>query len=401
MSSKNSPHTDYKGLARLITAATIGITDLVEAMHRRVVHPPFLPSTPVQHLISNIAEITFKSIRGSARLIGDGADIALEKLASGLEDMEVSEEREAMRSIVNGVIGDYLEENENPLAIGMQFRKEGKTITLNSQSLAEAYPAINGKILVMVHGLCMNDIQWSRNKHNHGEALAEAFHKTPIYLHYNTGRHTSTNGKDFNRLLEELVQHWPVPVEELVIVAHSMGGLVSRSAFHYGKQEQSSWTRLLKKIVFLGTPHQGAPLEKAGNYVDVVLEAIPYAKPFARLGKIRSAGITDLRYGNLVDTDWQNSDRFHMLGDQRQSIPLPEGVDCYSIAGALGEATDSASSLLLGDNMVRVSSALGQHEDPAKSLDFRNEHIWVAHECSHFDLLSKPEVYSRIVEWIA
>lgn len=106
-----------------------------------------------------------------------------------------------------------------------------------------------------------------------------------------------------------------------------MGGLVSRSAIHYGQQQQKLWTKHLKKIIFLGTPHHGAPLEQAGNFLDVILEAIPYAKPFARLGKIRSAGVTDLRYGNLLDEDWQNNDRFKMQGDQRKNISLPEQVE--------------------------------------------------------------------------
>jgi len=254
----------------------------------------------------------------------------------------------------------------------------------------------------MVHGSCMNDIQWTRKEHNHGKVLAKELHKTPIYLHYNSGRHISTNGQDFNKLLEELVLNWPVPVEELVIIAHSMGGLVSRSALHYGQQQQKSWTKHLKKIIFLGTPHHGAPLEQAGNYLDVVLEAIPYAKPFAPLGKIRSAGVTDLRYGNLVDEDWKNSSRFKMHGDKRQSVLLPEQVECYSIAGIAGKETESASasSQLLGDKMVGVKSALGQHQDPAKNLRFKKGNTWVAYENTHLDLLSNFKTYERIKTWI-
>lgn len=400
MSNKKNTAADAQGLTRLITDATIGITDLVEAMHRRIVHPPFLPSTPIQHLISNIATFTFKSIRGGARLIGGGADQALGKLASGLEDVEVSDEREAIRSVVNGVVGDYLEEKNNSLAIPMQFRHGGKTIPLDSESLTKVYPTINGKILLMIHGLCMNDLQWTWEGHNHGKTVAEASDKTPIYLHYNTGRHISTNGQELDSLLETLVQQWPVPVEELVIIAHSMGGLLSRSACYYAHEQQHTWTQHLKKIVFLGTPHHGAPLERAGNYVDVILEAIPYAKPFARLGKIRSAGVTDLRYGSIVDEDWQGTDRFEMQSDQRQHIPLPDQVSCYSIAAVVGKATESVSSQLLGDNLVPVQSALGQHKNPDKSLAFKQENTWIAYESNHMNLLSNADVYSKIVGWM-
>ncbi len=401
MSNKKNTSSDLQGLTRLITDATIGITDLVEAMHKRVVHPPLLPSTSIQNLITKIAGFTFNNIRWSTRLIGSGVDKALGQLDSVLGATEATDEREAIRSVLNGVIGDYLEENGNPLKITMQFRHQAKVIPTDNKSLANAYPTINGKILLMVHGSCMNDIQWTRKEHNHGMELGKELYKTPIYLHYNSGRHISTNGQDFNNLLDELVKHWPVPVEELVIIAHSMGGLVSRSAIHYGQKDQNSWTKLLKKVIFLGTPHHGAPLEQAGNFLDVVLEAIPYAKPFARLGKIRSAGVTDLRYGNLIDEDWQDNDRFKFQKDKRQFISLPEQIECYSVAGVTGKAAESVSSQLLGDNMVDIKSALGQHKNPAKHLNFKKENTCVAYDCTHSDLLDNSEIYAKMREWLA
>ena len=400
MSNKKKSSSDLQGITRLITDATLGITDLVEAMHRRVVHPPFLPSTPIQNLITNIAGITYKNIRWSTKFIGNGADIALGKFASLSGKIKATDEREAMRSVLNGVIGDYLEKNENPLQISMQFRNDAKAIHLNNLSLKKTYPTINGKILLMVHGSCMNDILWTRKDHNHGKALAKELHKTPIYLHYNSGLHISTNGQSFNELLEKLVLHWPVPIEELNIIAHSMGGLVFRSALHYGQRQQKSWIKHVKKIIFLGTPHHGSPIEQAGHYLDAVLEAVPYAKPFARLGKIRSAGVTDLRYGNLLDEDWQNVDRFEIQGDKRQNVALPKLVECYSIAAVNGKGTKSGSSRLLGDNMVSVKSALGQHNNPAKDLNFKKENTWVAYENNHLDLLNNPKVYNRIKKWM-
>ena len=400
MLNKKNESSDLQGLTRLITEATIGITDLAEVMHRRVVHPPFFPSTPIQHLITNIAGVAYKNIRWSAQFIGSGLDRALGHLAPVLGEIGTTNESEAIRSALNGVVGDYLEEKENPLKIIMQFRHQAKAIPLDSKSLEKTYPTINGKILLMVHGSCMNDIQWTRKEHNHGAALAKELDKTPIYLHYNSGRHISTNGQNFNELLEKLVLHWPVPVEELVIVAHSMGGLVTRSALHYGQQKQKTWTKHLKKIAFLGTPHHGSSLERAGNYLDVILGTIPYAKPFARLGKVRSAGITDLRYGNLIDEDWQGNDRFEIQGDQRQSIPLPNRVECYNIAAIIGKATDPVSPRLLGDSLVDIESALGQHENPDKNLRFREQNSWVAYENTHLDLLSNPKIYAKIKTWL-
>jgi pimeloyl-ACP methyl ester carboxylesterase len=399
MSNKTKLDSDLQGVTRIITDATIGITELVEAMHKRVVHPPFLPSTPIQHLVTSIAGITYKSIKLSTQFIGSGLDKALGHLALVFGEIKTSNEREAIRSALNGVVGDYLEEKENPLKITMQFRHQAKPLSLDSKSIEQAYPNINGKILLMVHGACMNDIQWTRKGHNHGEALAKELDKTHICLYYNSGLHISTNGQNLDELLENLVLHWPVPIEELVIVAHSMGGLVSRSALHYGQQKQKTWTKYLKKIVFLGTPHHGASLERAGNYLDAILEYIPYTKPFARLGKIRSAGVTDLRYGNLVDEDWQSYDRFEMQADQRQYIPLPEQIACYCIAADSGNEIDT-STRLSGDGLVDVKSALGQHKDSAKTLHFNKENTWIVCESNHLDLLSSPKIYTKIKEWL-
>jgi len=401
MAKKKNTSSDLQGLTRLLTEATLGITDLVEAMHRRVVHPPFLPSTPIQHLITRVAGFTYKNIRWSTRFIGGGLDKALGQLAPVLGSMGNSEESEALRAVLNGVVGDYLEEKENPLQITMQFRYRGAAVPLDRESLEKTYPVLNGKILVLVHGSCMNDRQWTRNGHDHGEALAKELHLTPLYLYYNSGLHVSTNGQQFSALLEQLVLQWPVPVTELVLVAHSMGGLVTRSALHDGQQQQKTWPTYLQKMVFLGTPHHGAPLERAGNYLDVILEAIPYAKPFARLGEIRSAGVTDLRYGNLTDEDWQGYDRFKRSPDRRQTIPLPEQIDCYSIAAVAGKETDPASLRAPGDGLVDVKSALGQHKDPAKELHFKAENTWIAYERSHLDLLDDPAVYARIKAWLA
>jgi len=382
-------------MTRLIVDATIGITDIVEDFQRQIVHPPFLPSTPIQNLITNFSGITFNSIRKSTQFIGSGIDKLLGTLNSVFGEITSTNEREIFCSIVNGVIGDYLEEKENPLKITMQFRHQTKTIPLTSSGIKSIYPDVSGKILLMVHGSCMNDIQWTRKEHNHGIRLAKELNKTPIYLYYNSGRHISTNGQSFNELLERLMLNWPVPIEELIIVGHSMGGLVTRSAVHYGFKQKKLWTKHLKKIIFLGSPHQGSPLERAGKQLEDFLESFPYSKILARLGKIRSAGVTDLRYGYLVDEDWQAIDP-----TKKQMIPLPEGVDCYSIAACIGKAKKSVFSELIGDKLVDVKSALGQHENSDKNLNFKKENTFIAYENNHLDLLSNLEIYNKMKDWL-
>ena len=254
---------------------------------------------------------------------------------------------------------------------------------------------------MLLHGLCMNDLQWKRKGHDHGAALARDLAYTPVYLHYNSGLHISTNGRAFAELLETLVQLWPVPLTELVLIGHSMGGLVARSACHYGALARHEWLRRLDKLVFLGTPHHGAPLERGGNWVDMLLGASAYSAPLARLGKIRSAGITDLRFGNLVDEDWNKRDRFERSGDRRVAVPLPEGVACYAIAATTGKTAGDLTDRLIGDGIVPLASALGRHANPRLALTFDESRQWVAHGTNHLDLLSRPEVYAQIKRWLA
>ncbi len=186
-----------------------------------------------------------------------------------------------------------------------------------------------------------------------------------------------------------------------MIIAHSMGGLVARSACHYAAAAGHDWPRLLRKLAFLGTPHHGAPLERGGNWVDVILGATPYAAPFARLGKLRSAGITDLRHGNVLDEHWEGRDRFARARDDRQSVPLPDGVRSYAIAATTGKKAGDIRGRVLGDGLVPVSSALGLNEDSHRSLRFPESQQWIGYGMNHMDLLGRSEVSDRIVQWFA
>lgn len=302
-----------------------------------------------------------------------------------------------MLAALNGVLGDHLAESKNPLAIPMQLRRDGKALTLSKEALATDIPRPSAKILLLVHGLCMNDLQWRRNGHDHGEALAEAGGFTPVYLHYNSGLHISTNGRSLAAILERLVSAWPVPVEQLVIVAHSMGGLLARSACHYGRKAKHGWPRHLQGIFFLGTPHHGAPLERGGHWIDVILGVSPYTAALARLGKIRSAGITDLRHGSLLDQDWLHGDRFARTR-KHHPLPLPESIQCYAIGVAL--SADTPGSTLLGDGLVPLDSALGRHADPAHCLDFPESNRWVGYGLNHMDLLDDAGVYAQLKHWL-
>lgn len=324
-----------------------------------------------------------------------------------------SRRREALLAALNGVLGDYLIETGNPLAIAMRLRHRGQPLTLNASALAASIPKPSGKLLVLVHGLCMNDLQWSSpgqpsqpslDDSSPPVSIADYYHYAqlgyqPVCLHYNSGRHISTNGREFTALMDALILHWPVPVEELVIIASSMGGLVTRSACHYGALAGHHWLQYLRKLVFLGTPHHGAPLERGGNWVDTTLGASRITAPLARLGKIRSAGITDLRYGNLLDEDWQGYDRFER-GDHRQPVPLPTGVLCYAIAATAGRQPGDLGDRLLGDGLVPVDSALGRHREPAHDLAIPLARQWIGYGINHLEMLTQPAIQEQLRRWL-
>jgi len=241
----------------------------------------------------------------------------------------------------------------------------------------------------------MNEQQWTRKGHDHGMALAQALGATPVYLRYNSGRHVSENGAELAALLEQTAAEWAVPLREIAIVGHSMGGLVARSAVHQATGAGMAWTRLLRHMVFLGTPHHGAALERGGNWLHTVLGVSPYLAPFTRLARLRSDGITDLRHGNVLASDWQAGPYLHR--DTRTVAALPAGVACYAIAGALASP---GAAKALGDGLVSVESALGRHTRPTHDLRLPPRQTWVAPGVHHLDLLSDARVYRKLRGWL-
>jgi pimeloyl-ACP methyl ester carboxylesterase len=193
-----------------------------------------------------------------------------------------------------------------------------------------------------------------------------------------------------------LTREWPVPLAELSLVGHSMGGLVSRSACHYAEAAGRAWFGKLRRLVCLGSPHHGALLEQGGNWVGVLLGVSQYSAPFARLTRIRSAGVTDLRYGNVIEEHWQGRERFGTHGDLRRELFLPAGVSTYFVAGTLSERAGPA---LRGDGMVSVDSALGRHRSPQLTLSVPPSHEHIAYGTGHVGLLSSADVYAALRGW--
>ncbi|MCH8568885.1 MAG: GPI inositol-deacylase [Balneolales bacterium] len=393
---------EIKALADLVKESTISITELTEEMNRRISNPPGISYGFVQRIVNGISSLVFRTIYRITHLVGLGVEKSIMQFGPSFDTKVSTEKKDIIISVLNGVLGDYLVKKKNPLAISMRFRYQGNAVQPEADVINSIYgQKVNGKILLLIHGLCMNDVQWTRKGINLGEEIATELDKTPIYLHYNSGLHISENGKSLNTVLESLIQNWPVPVTEIIIIGHSMGGLVARSAYFYGEKDESKWTSHLKKLIFLASPHHGAPLERLGNYVDLALDATFFTKPFARVGKIRSPGITDLRYGNIIDDDWADFDRFVKRKDERIHVPLPEKVNCYAVSALIGRSEGRRlKAQFIGDGLVTKDSALGFHNDPEKSLNFKYANTLTVFKTSHLDVLNSPLVLEQLLYWI-
>jgi len=362
-----------RGAARLATEATAGLVDLVEAVHAGIASVPGLPA-PADGRTRGITGLVYRTVRGVTRLAGGGVDALLGLLATELpaapDAAAPPPAREALVAALNGVLGDHLEASGNPLATAM--------------SLHPLRPGAGPDLVVLVHGLCMDHHAWPPEM---AAMLAEAGF-TPLALRHNSGRAIARNGADLAALLETRLAAWPVPVQRLVLVGHSMGGLLLRSALHQATAQGLRWPARVSDLVFLGTPHHGAPLERLGHAVTTLLAATPYAAPFARLARLRSAGITDLRHGRLLE-------------DAATPVPLPAGVRCHAVAGVLGEPGKTPGRHALGDGLVSLASALGRHADPARALAFEAARTHVADGVGHLALLTDAGVRERLRLWLA
>jgi len=384
---KHFRSSDLIGVSQLLTQATRGITDLVEDVHSSVLNRAGLTDLGVSKQV-------YRVIRGMTKLLGGGSTRALRELLPdpGASNDAESIERERMLAALNGVIGDRLSAEDNPLAVPMTVRPRGRELSQETAS---------GRVLLMVHGLCLSACHWFPSGEEqgsaHGEILASELDLTPIYLRYNSGRHVTHNGQDLALLLDDVLDNWPVPLEELNILCHSMGGLITRSAVHHAETSGRKWRRKLKRIVFLGTPHHGTPLEQVGNWLHALLRFNPYTLPFVRLARLRSSGITDLRYGHVLDHD---RDRFALGPDNRDELPLPQDVACYALAATRSRGGEG-SHRYQSDGLVTVDSALGCHSDDRLDLNFAESRQTIMPGMSHMELLRRDEVTQKLKAWFA
>ena len=256
---------------------------------------------------------------------------------------------------------------------------------------------------MFLHGLMGTEHYWRIGERERGSTYATRLAKdlgtTAIEVRYNTGRHVSDNGASLDELLEALVAEWPVEVDEIALVGHSMGGLVARSACHRASCRGAAWTGRVRHVVSLGSPHMGAPLAQAVHVASAGLHALPETRMFSNFLRRRSGGIRDMRYGSLVDADWRDRDPDALRAEACEEVPLLDGATHCFVSATITRSADHPLGRIIGDWLVLTPSASGRSR--SRRIPFRAEHGKHIGGTHHIALLNHPVVYEQLRDWLA
>lgn len=398
---------EIRSLADLAGEGTRVVTTLVRDMHRGIASRVFdsigPASKPVQVIHDTTASTIYSLVDGAVRgsLYGAGA-LAAETLSDEDDETVLARPKVAGAiAAVNGIYGDELTNRRNGFALSMQIRRRRLPVEMTADAVAKAFPAATGRVVVFLHGWCLTERSWWRPPRSgetlrpYGKRLRKDLGFTPVYLRYNTGLHISQNGQALADLLNELRELWPVPIDDIVLVGHSMGGLVVRSACHYGLQHEHRWTEAVRHVVCLGSPHLGADLEKGVNIASWALAKLPETRALASFLNTRSAGVKDLRFGAVLDEDWRDCDPDEFLRDRCREVPFLPNAIYHFVATS---AAPRAVGLLIGDSLVRPRSAAGRGR--SRQVPFEAAHGVTLTGLNHFDLLNHPLVYGKLLDWL-
>jgi pimeloyl-ACP methyl ester carboxylesterase len=376
--------------ARLVGAAVNKVASTVEDVHLAVLDrtgSPARTGSPDRTgtLLSwhrNLATLAYAAVRATstvtAAVVGEGL------ARSGVPPLSPS-----ARSILNAAIGDHLSAALPGLALPVSLRA----------APGQLPDPPSPRLVVFIHGLAETDrswayrsqVRWGQEGSTYGTRLAAAGW-TARYARYNTGRHISDSGADLDHAVEELLDRWPIPVEQIVLIGHSMGGMVARAALHQGAARAAPWAGLARQVVALGSPLLGADLEKGAHVAAWALAANPETRPLAALINGRSAGIKDLRFGYTQAAEWRDVDPDRWWHDRRTEVdPIPGVV--YRTVSATMAARHPRAGRLLGDGLVRMTSAAGGSATPTGHVALAGLH--------HMDLLNHPSVDRLLRCWLA
>jgi pimeloyl-ACP methyl ester carboxylesterase len=397
------PGHELRALTRLAFDELAGAVGGIGSIHRGIAGRVFDAVGPsgraVERMHDAISAVAYGAVRGTFGATGRVGAAALGTRRSG-KPLSTTPRGAAVLGAISGLIGDQLEREASPLQQPMAVRAGGRVVPARRDTLAAAFPGAGGRLAVFLHGLMDTEHGWKLGAASvggsYGSRLKDDLGFTPVYVRYNSGRHISENGGSLAELLEQLTGAWPVEVEEIALLGHSMGGLVARSAGYQAAERGMEWMHKVRRIVSLGTPHMGAPLAQAVHYAGAALWALPETRPFGVFLRRRSGGIRDMRLGSLVDEDWRDRDPDSLNAVACREVPLLDGVTHCFVSATITRSERHPLGRLLGDALVLVPSASGRSR--SRRIAFQEgRHVGPAH---HLALLNHREVYEHVRGWL-
>ncbi len=393
------------GYAQAVNTGVQATVQTVQDMHHAIADKTFdglhrvpglsVPTRIVQGVHDAITQGVYAAVRHGSGAVMSVAGVA-ERLATDASRSPQGRER-AVRSALNGVFGDALADAGSSLSISMGFHAHRAPLPLSHDALA----GLRARVCVFIHGLACDEHSWWRASPawidtpwaqalkpgeaiHYGALLEAGADISSIYLRYNTGLAVAKNARQLAEQLEQLVRAAPAHLRELVLIGHSMGGLVARSACDVAAVRGLSWLGRVRLLICLGTPHQGALLEQLGHLSSLALGVAKTTRPLARVANARSQGIKDLRHG---------------LGKASRGVGAPAApLALRFIAASLGDESDSAIVSMLGkafgDGLVFPSSAT----DDGLVGDVQRVELA---GLGHMALLNHPRVYAHLRDWLA
>jgi pimeloyl-ACP methyl ester carboxylesterase len=378
--------SEAQALVRLGVEEVASAPHGLKAFHLAIAERAFAgvgpAARPVKLVHDTISGAVYGGLGQATRFGGRALEVAIGRRYTQL--LSESPRGAAAIAIVTGLIGDKLEQEQNELTQPMAIRIDGVPVGV------EAFTKPTSRVALFLHGLMETEFSWGRSPH-YGSRLAEECGWTPVYVRYNSGRRISENGRSLADLLEETIAEWPVEVDSIALIGHSMGGLVARSAAHQAAEAGAAWVRQVSHVVSLGTPHRGAPLEEIVHLGSAALALVPETSGMSRYLRRRSGGIRDLRRGSLVDDDWKDHDPDALRATACQEIPLLDGATHCFVSASVTRSPRNPLGMLIGDMLVLPSSAAPWREEQAFHLG----------GAGHFALLNHPEVYDRLRDWLS
>lgn len=380
------------------------VTDPIEGMHRsisdRLLRLGGPEIQPLARAYQTMTGAIYESVRGMGWVVGSalslGATVAQRR--GPVPFLWNAGPGSRVQAIANGVWGDHFVGIDSPLSIEMAFRdRDGGSMDAELVAIGSNFVRPGRRLAVLIHGLAETEAIWRNALVGDGEdsGLAASLTVdgfTPLLLRYNTGCLISENGRALAALLDRVTAAWPAPIDEIALVGNSMGGLVARRALQEGRDRRLGWSTAVQRLVTVGSPHLGSPLEKLAAGASRALRFAPETRPLSQFLESRSEGIKDLHSGAINDDEAQ-ADGFteHFVSLQ------PSGVEQHFIAGVVTANVDHPVGKVVGDLIVRAASATGSGR--VRSVEAKESVVLGGRR--HFDLAGDPDVIAQIREWLS